>query len=148
VLALESRFVAALSNRAAAHLALDQHGLCVADCTLALQLLSFGTAAAHIPATAGIDIVAPIASARHTAFVTTTLVRRGTALCQLGDLHGAIDDYAAAVRLDPSNTPVALDLKRLRLRLSSTSLSVCETAVAPPSDALAFDTGLVVVDAK
>jgi tetratricopeptide (TPR) repeat protein len=126
VLASEPRFVAALSNRAAAHLAADALDACIADCSTALQLLGVEDAAALPPTLApragcSVDPVPAAGGPRHRAAASTTLVRRGTALCRLQRLAEAAEDYAAALKLDPGNAQLAADLKRIK----------CRTAVAP-----------------
>jgi Flp pilus assembly protein TadD len=159
VLSLEPRFVAALSNRAAAHLASGDLEACRSDCTTALTLLGHtdvaeggldavalaaaaaAAAAAPLspspgaapadPARSVLDVVAPVGSNRHRAFVVTTLVRRGTAGAQLGDEAAALRDLSRALALDPRNAQVAAEVKRLQTRAAAAAAAVTVAAPAP-----------------
>ena len=132
VIATEPRFVAALSNRAAAYLAAEDVPNCIADCGAALALLGVGSdsggsaadgaapsLSAHTQSQAAIDVVPPAGSARHKSFVVTLLVRRGTAQAKVGNLVDALSDYSAAAKLDPTNSSVALEVKRLKARVGA-----------------------------
>ena len=126
----EPRFVAAVTNRAAAYLASDDAERCIADCGKALELLGAdgsGAGATAAPTDGGvaIDCIPPAGSARYKSFVSTTLVRRGTALCRLGRYPEAVDDYAAALKLDPTNTQLAQDLKRAKARTAVSPSDFC-----------------------
>lgn len=118
VLEREPRFVGALTNRAAAHLATNNLDACIADCGAALVLLGAEGAAGEGGA---IDPVPPKGSARHRTFTSTTLIRRGTALCKQERYAEAVEDYTSALKLDPSNVQLAQDIKKAKAR----------TAVAP-----------------
>ena len=120
VLAAEPRFVAALSNRAAAHLVTENYEQCVDDCTLALGLLGIDVGAeldVPKPEMGTLDAVPPQGSARHKDFALKTHIRRATALSKLGRHTSAVTSLEAAVRLDGGkNADLRKQLLRARAR--------------------------------
>jgi tetratricopeptide (TPR) repeat protein len=128
VLEQQPRFIAALSNRAAALLALDQPARCIDDCNSVLSLLGFDETSSGARAEVEIDCVPPRGSQRHKSFVATTLVRRGTAASRLGHYAEAVEDYTAALKLEPENAQLAEDLKRVRARTAVSPSDLCKAA--------------------
>jgi tetratricopeptide (TPR) repeat protein len=125
VLDKEPRFVAALSNRAAALLAHDQPARCIEDCNAVLSLLGHELTGAQL-VEVDIDCVPPRGSQRHKSFVATTLIRRGTAACRLGQYAEAVEDYTAALKLEPDNAQLVEDLKRVRARTAVSPSDLCK----------------------
>lgn len=58
-------------------------------------------------------ILPSVGSAKRVTWTVKTLLRRGVALSQLGKLDAAVQDYALAVQLDPSNEAIKVDLQKL-----------------------------------
>jgi tetratricopeptide (TPR) repeat protein len=122
VLALDPAFVSCISNRAGCHLALQRPLLCVQDCSAALALFSAvsGTSVTGKTVT-GVTVSGPIpppGSAKRAAWVLRTLVRRGAALVQLGQLAEAATDYADAVQLAPQDESLKSDLAQIQAQLA------------------------------
>ena len=94
VLALDSSFVAALSNRAAARLMKGEWKACQRDCSLALgHLRASDTAAASgVSRGSALGGVPKSGSTRHTGFMVKTLARRSLAYCKLGKFSKAIQE--------------------------------------------------------
>ena len=113
----DGRFVSALSNRAAVHLALGRNESALQDCTRALELFeSVGKAGVEGPR----GPCPPRTSAKWKAWVAKTTIRRGTALHLLGgkeNILAAIADYESAMRLDPGNEKLKHDLETLQAEL-------------------------------
>lgn len=112
VIAIDSSFVSALSNRAAARLMQGQWEKCRHDCSLALDLLrSQPTASAN-----AVGSVPKSGSARHTGFMVKTLARRATAYCKLGRFSKAIEDLEEAIPLEDAEKAGKMmsDLERVR----------------------------------
>jgi dyslexia susceptibility 1 candidate gene 1 protein len=125
-LSIDSKFVSALSNRGACHLAMGLHQACADDCTQALELLSVdpNNTSAHQEGTLGLATfggnpslpsgpVPPPGSSKRRTWVLKTVARRGVALAQLGKLQAAILDYKLACKLDPSDDNLKRDLDML-----------------------------------
>ncbi|XP_072315490.1 dynein axonemal assembly factor 4-like [Eucyclogobius newberryi] len=92
---LNRKLPALFSNRAAGHLKLKNLHKAIEDSTEALQLLT-----PAVPANA---------SARARAYV-----RRGTAFCQLQLYSEGLQEYQAALRIDPENTELQVDTQKIR----------------------------------
>ncbi|XP_023579851.1 dynein assembly factor 4, axonemal isoform X2 [Octodon degus] len=94
-LKLNDRIPELLLNRAACHLQLKNLHKAIEDSSRALELLT--------------PPVADNAHARMKAHV-----RRGTAFCQLELYAEGLQDYEAALRIDPANTAVYSDAEKIR----------------------------------
>lgn len=117
-LAREPRFVAAHSNRAACAMAMGEHARCVEHCAAALRLLRAADAGEEGALACG--PVPPEGSERRMQWVLRTLLRRGAALLQLGDVAGALRDHEEALQLDGGNEGLRQDVEALRLRAGAT----------------------------
>nr|BAB24264.2 unnamed protein product [Mus musculus]BAB29805.1 unnamed protein product [Mus musculus] len=90
-------------NRAACHLKLKNLHKAIEDSSKALELLT--------------PPVADNANARMKAHV-----RRGTAFCQLELYVEGLQDYEAALKIDPANTVVQNDAEKIRNIIQGTAL--------------------------
>jgi len=112
---LDSGFVSCISNRATCHLALGNAQACIDDCKSALQLLRGANreigdgSQVLIPS----GPMTPIDQEKRIQWYMKTLVRQGTAHCQLGNLEQACEDYKDALCLDPNNTMLKKDLEKI-----------------------------------
>lgn len=117
--------VGCLSNRAACWMASSEWSKAVEDCTLAVDLLYLGTDSSEPTSISAIglsksstfnmlsSILPPKGSAKRKEWVMKTVVRRGAAFFELGNLDGAIRDYGIAASLDPTDEKLKLDLNKL-----------------------------------
>ncbi|XP_037539040.1 dynein assembly factor 4, axonemal [Nematolebias whitei] len=94
-LRLNNKLPALYSNRAAVHLKLRNLHKAIEDCSQALDLLS--------------PVVGANAAARLRASV-----RRGSAFCQLQLYAEGLQDYEAALKIDPHNEALQEDAQRIR----------------------------------
>ncbi|XP_048734697.1 dynein axonemal assembly factor 4-like [Ostrea edulis] len=92
------------SNRAACHLKTRNFFKCIEDCSKAMDLLS--------------PPVPQNASSRCKA-----LVRRGTAFCELEMYVEGLQDYEAALKIDPNDKQVREDAEKMRKIIQSSSES-------------------------
>ncbi|CAM9825481.1 unnamed protein product, partial [Discosporangium mesarthrocarpum] len=129
VLELEPSFPSCLSNRAACHLALGSHEECVRDCTAALLLLDAdpsdaGTSAKVWGGQCGGVVESsarppvpgsapPPGSRKRTAWVVSTVMRRGMARIKIGAFNEALEDYRAAGKILPGDKAVESDIEKL-----------------------------------
>ncbi|XP_004687827.1 PREDICTED: dyslexia susceptibility 1 candidate gene 1 protein isoform X1 [Condylura cristata] len=101
---LNSKFPLLYLNRAACHLKLKNLHKAIEDSSKALELLT--------------PPVADNANARMKAHV-----RRGTAFCQLELYIEGLQDYEAALKIDPSNKVVQNDAEKIRNIIQGTELN-------------------------
>jgi len=87
-------------NRASCYLVLNLYDDCVQDCTKALELLT-----------------PPVESNKMSR--VKSLVKRGSALCELGKLSEALKDYELAQRLQPDNEQLVKDINLLKGKIVS-----------------------------
>lgn len=87
-------------NRSAAHFAQGNFQRCAEDCTKALELLN-----------------PPVSS--NLKARTQALARRGAALCKLGFIRQAFDEFVTAIKLDPTNEILKHDAEMLRAKLEA-----------------------------
>lgn len=87
-------------NRASCYLVLNMYDDCVQDCTKALELLT-----------------PPVESNKMSR--VKSLVKRGSALCELGKLSEALKDYELAQRLQPDNEQLVKDINLLKGKIVS-----------------------------
>lgn len=92
------------SNRAACHLKTRNFFKCIEDCSKAMDLLS--------------PPVPQNADSRCKA-----LIRRGTAFCELEMYVEGLQDYEAALKIDPNNKQVREDAEKMRKIIQSSSES-------------------------
>ncbi|XP_022331468.2 dynein axonemal assembly factor 4-like [Crassostrea virginica] len=92
------------SNRAACHLKTRNFFKCIEDCSKAMDLLS--------------PPVPQNADSRCKA-----LIRRGTAFCELEMYVEGLQDYEAALKIDPNNKQVCEDADKMRKIIQSSSES-------------------------
>jgi len=127
-LELDSRFVSALSNRAACYLALGLYEECATDCTKALDLLATDpndTSALQLetgPLTNSqlpSGPVPPAGSTKRRTWVLKTVTRRGVAMSQLGRMEEAVTDYRLACKLDPTDENLKRDLEALEKQIET-----------------------------
>ncbi|XP_036365727.1 dynein assembly factor 4, axonemal-like isoform X2 [Octopus sinensis] len=97
---LDYKMPALYSNRAACHLKVKNYMKCIEDSSKALDLL--------------LPPVPQNASSRCRAFV-----RRGTAFCKLELFVEGLQDYEAALKLDPSNEQLIKDAEEIRKVIQS-----------------------------
>ena len=104
---IDPKYVCCMENRAALCLAMKDPAGCIRNATQALDLLQ------DVNAVSG-----PVPDVRSTKetkqWVMRLHVRRGAGYAQLGDLHKAEIDYAAALDLFPENEKLRRDLDRIR----------------------------------
>lgn len=81
-------------NRSAAHFAQENFQRCAEDCTKALELLN-----------------PPVSS--NLKARTQALARRGAALCKLGFIRQACDEFDMAMKLDPTNENLKQDAETI-----------------------------------
>ncbi|XP_053405308.1 dynein axonemal assembly factor 4-like [Mercenaria mercenaria] len=93
-----------LSNRAACHLKMRNFFKCIEDCSKALELL--------------VPKVQQNADSRLKCHV-----RRGTALCQLEMYVEGLQDYEAALKLDPNNEQLRTDSEKIRHIIQTETVS-------------------------
>jgi tetratricopeptide (TPR) repeat protein len=119
--------VSCLSNRSACYLATGNIQKCIDDCTFALQFLEVTYAKSAIGSSEKLtmaDTLLPAAgSEKRKDWTLKTLIRRGAASIQIGDLKSAIRDYGYAVSIDPTNEALKSDLNKLSSLASSSSLN-------------------------
>lgn len=120
--------VGCLSNRAACKIATRDFSGCIKDCSLALEIFdSDDTLQKNTPIQSGssenlsmLTAILPIrGSDKRKSWYLKTLVRRGAAHFQAGNLAEAIADYGKACAIDPSNNALKTDLNNLRNSRSS-----------------------------
>ncbi|XP_071488741.1 dynein axonemal assembly factor 4-like [Diadema antillarum] len=99
---LNGKVPAFYSNRAACHLKLRNFIKCVEDCSKAIELLT--------------PPVQANASSRLKAHT-----RRGTAFCELELYAEGLQDYEAALKIDPKNEQIRQDSERIRKVIQGTS---------------------------
>lgn len=87
-------------NRSAAHLAQENYQRCAEDCTKALELLN-----------------PPVPS--NLKARTQAIARRGAALCKLGFIRQAYDEFVAAIKLNPTDEILKRDAEMLRSKLEA-----------------------------
>jgi dyslexia susceptibility 1 candidate gene 1 protein len=92
---LDCKMPALYSNRAACHLKMNNLFKCIEDCSKALELLT-----PPVP--------------QNAASRARVHVRRGTALCQLELYAEGLQDYEAALKLEPDNDEVRTDAQKIR----------------------------------
>ncbi|GAB1605147.1 dynein assembly factor 4, axonemal-like [Argonauta hians] len=97
---LDYKMPALYSNRAACHLKVKNYMKCIEDSSKALDLL--------------LPPVAQNASSRCKAFV-----RRGTAFCKLELYVEGLQDYEAALKLEPNNQQLLQDAEEIRKLIQS-----------------------------
>ena len=114
-LEMDSTFIAALANRAAARLMVnDSHGA-IADCTSALSL--FETIARDdLETICCCGPLPPPASDKRRLWILRLVARRGAAHANLGNLNEAIPDYETATSIAPQDQQLKQDLDTLRLK--------------------------------
>ncbi|XP_022097392.1 dynein assembly factor 4, axonemal-like [Acanthaster planci] len=98
---LDSKLPSVYSNRATCHLKLRNFIKCIEDCSKALDLLT--------------PPVEANAKSRLRAHV-----KRGTAFCELELYVEGLQDYEAALKLDPKNAQLIVDTKKIRAVIQST----------------------------
>ncbi|XP_038076928.1 dynein assembly factor 4, axonemal-like [Patiria miniata] len=98
---LDSKLHAVYSNRATCHLKLRNFIKCIEDCSKALELL-----------TPPVDANAKSRLRAH--------VKRGTAFCELELYVEGLQDYEAALKLDPTNVQLISDAEKIRATIQST----------------------------
>ena len=106
VLNIDPKYVCCMGNRAALCLAMKDPAGCIRNATQALDLLQ------DVNALSG--PVPDVRSIKYKQWVMRLHVRRGAGYAQLGDLHKAEIDYAAALDLFPENEKLRQDLNRIR----------------------------------
>ncbi|OWF47556.1 dyslexia susceptibility 1 candidate gene 1 protein homolog [Mizuhopecten yessoensis] len=90
------------SNRAACHLKLRNYFKCIEDCSKAMDLL-----------------LPPVP--QNAASRVKALVRKGTAFCELEMYVEGLQDYEAAMKIDPNNEQLKSDAERIRQVIQSSS---------------------------
>ncbi|XP_060067258.1 dynein axonemal assembly factor 4-like [Ylistrum balloti] len=90
------------SNRAACHLKMRNFFKCIEDCSKAMDLLE-----PPVPQNAASRVKA--------------LIRKGTAFCELEMYVEGLQDYEAALRIDPNNEQLKTDAERIRQVIQSSS---------------------------
>ena len=106
VLKIDPKYVCCMGNRAALCLAMKDPAGCIRNATQALDLLrDVDTVSGPVP---------DVRSKKYQQWVMRLRVRRGAGYAQLGDLHKAQVDYAAALDLFPENEKLRQDLNRIR----------------------------------
>lgn len=115
--------VGCLSNRAACKIARQDFSGCIHDCSVALEIFdSDDFLQKNTPIASGNSdslsmlsaILPPRGSEKRKSWYLKTLVRRGAANFQAGNLSEAISDYGKACALDPANNSLKTDLNNLR----------------------------------
>lgn len=115
--------VGCLSNRAACKIAIRDFGGCVNDCSLALEIFdSDDSLQSSTPLSSGSSenlsmltaILPAKGSDKRKSWYLKTLVRRGAAHFQAGNVEEAILDYSKACAIDPTNNSLKTDLNNLR----------------------------------
>nr|KAG5696328.1 hypothetical protein BaRGS_027938 [Batillaria attramentaria] len=99
-LRLNPKMPSLYSNRAACHLKLRNLFKCIEDCSKAMDLLT-----PAVPQNAASRLKA--------------LVRRGTAFCELEMYIEGLQDYEAALKIDPNNEQLKADAEKMRQVLAS-----------------------------
>ncbi|KAG5685030.1 hypothetical protein PVAND_014233 [Polypedilum vanderplanki] len=89
-------------NRSAAHFVKQNYQRCIEDCSKALELLD-----------------PPVQSNLKARLQAIT--RRGAALCKLGFLKQAHDEFVAAIKLDPNDEVLKNDAELLRVKIENLS---------------------------
>lgn len=126
-LAIVPCHVSCLSNRSACYLAIGSIQKCIDDCTSALQFLEVTSAKSVIGFSETLTMADTFLPATGTEkrkdWTLKTLIRRGAASIQIGDIKSSIRDYGYAVSIDPSNEALKSDLNKLISLTSSSSLN-------------------------
>ncbi|XP_017297249.1 dynein assembly factor 4, axonemal [Kryptolebias marmoratus] len=107
-LRLNRKIPALYSNRAACHLKLKNLHKAIEDCSQALDLLS------------------PAVDANAAARLRAS-VRRGSAFCQLQLYAEGLQDYEAALKIDPHNEALQEDAQRIRDMIQGSAAGQTET---------------------
>jgi len=115
--------VGCLSNRAACKIATRDFCGCIRDCSLALDIFdSDDSLQCSTPLSSGSSeklsmltaILPAKGSDKRKSWYLKTLVRRGAAHFQAGNVNDAILDYSKACAIDPTNNSLKTDLNNLR----------------------------------
>ena len=115
--------VGCLSNRAACKIATRDFNGCIKDCSLALEIFDSDdvlqkNAPIQSGSTENLSMLAAIlptrGSDKRKSWYLKTLVRRGAAHFQAGNISEAIADYGKACAIDPTNNSLKTDLNNLR----------------------------------
>lgn len=99
---MDSKMPALFSNRSACHLKLRNYFKCIEDSSKALDLLT--------------PPVQQNAASRCKAHI-----RRGTAFCQIELYAEGLQDYEAALKIDPHNEQIKADAERIRKVVQSST---------------------------
>jgi tetratricopeptide (TPR) repeat protein len=133
--------VGCLSNRAALHLACGRIDSCIDDCTAALQIMELDVANAAVAgpmkaSTGNVNaqllssILPAVGTEKRKLWVVKTVTRRGAAYAQLNKLDLAVEDYALAAKLDPSNEKLQADYKQISALVSRQKEAVSTSSEA------------------
>ena len=119
--------VGCFSNRSACKMAQGDTMGCIDDCSAALALLQLkpddmigggGSGGSGGNSSSGVNMLAsilpPVGSEKRASWVIKTVVRRGAAYAQLGQIDEAVEDYALAASLNPSDEKLKKDLNNIR----------------------------------
>lgn len=119
VLSMIPIHVSALSNRAGCKMALNDIEGAIADCTTAIEVLTFSEQAQSIGGNESIKnmlsaILPPANSDKRKQWLLKTVLRKAAALVQLDHIPEAIEQYEQAIKLDPGNVQIRTDHEKLQ----------------------------------